>query len=126
MIFGRFKKHAPVMDYQLSLHNLSVSVSNKHPKLLHAMAAAFAARLFLVLSLFYVLIDVAISRSRIDAFEAVRKPDDSSQNVSASPNMKSSPDYMLRLLQRLTNSDGDQVPAGAMQGNIVYGITENG
>ena len=114
------------MNYQLCLRNLSASVSNKHPKLLHAMATAFAARLFLVLSLFYILIDVAVSRSRIDAFYADRKPDDSSQNVSASPTMKSSPDYMLGLLQRLTNSDGNKVPTGAMRGNLVYGITENG
>ena len=100
-------------------------MSNKHPKLLQAMAAAFAARLFLVLSLFHVLIDVAISRSRIDAFEADKKPDDSSQNVSVSPT-KSSPDYMLRLLQRETNSDEDQVQTGKVRGNIVYGITEKG
>ena len=101
-------------------------MSNKHPKLLQAMAAAFAARLFLVLSLFHVLIDVAISRSRIDAFEADKKPDDSSQNISASPTTKSSPDYMLRLLQRETNSDGDQAQTGKVRGNIVYGIIENG
>ena len=101
-------------------------MSNKHPNLLQAMAAAFAARLFLVLSLFYVLIDVAISRSRIDALEADRKPDDSSQNISTSPTTKSLPDYMLRLLQRETNSDGDQVQTGKVRGNIVYGIIENG
>ena len=90
------------------------------------MAAAFAPRCFLELFLFYVLIDVAISRSRIYTFEAGRKLDYSPQNVSSSSTMKSSPDYMLRLLQRATSPDGDQVQTGAVRGNIVYGITENG
>jgi len=91
------------------------------------MAAAFAPRkCFLVLSLYYVLIDVAVPHSRVDAFEADRKPDDSPQNVSSSSTMISSPDYMLRLLRRTTSPDGDRVQTGAVRGNIVYGITENG
>jgi len=40
--------------------------------------------------------------------------------------MKSSPDYMLRLLQKVTNPDGDLVHTGAVRGNLIYGITENG
>ena len=90
------------------------------------MAASRAPRLLLVLRLFSVLIVIAVSRHRIDAFDLDGIPDDSSQNVSTSPNMKPSPDYMMRLLHRVTNPDGEQVKAGAVWGNLIYGFTENG
>ena len=112
------------MDYQLPLHNLAASFCEQQEpaKLIHAMVAAVTQRFFLVLCLFHVLIDAAFSR-----LESDRKPGHLSQNVSTkSPTMKSSPDYMLRLLQKVTNPEGDLVHAGAVRGNLIYGITENG
>lgn len=97
------------------------------------MAAALAPRFLRMLCLCCVLIVVAFSRHRIDALEKSmikllgKKSDDPpSQNASTSPTMKSPPDYMLRLLHRVTNPDGEQVHAGVVRGNLVYGFTENG
>ena len=91
------------------------------------MAATFVLRFLLVLCLFCLLIDVAVSRQSNSDFEQVmtkilgRKLQDASKNVSMGPTAKSSsdkPDYMLKLLLKRD--------PGARRGNVVNAFTDTG
>lgn len=90
------------------------------------MAAMSVPRFLLVLCLFCVLIHAAFShQGKPNIKESLmqmlgRKLPDLSQNVSiAPPATKTSPDYLIKLLNMKTN-------ATARRGNTVYGFTDNG